>query len=83
MKLTLFSVDELETQGRPETRQSDRSASRQSGHSSIDLEASQALDYANLGQSAAEEYEADPHLSDNEVDQFLQSLKETGNGATT
>ena len=63
---------------RPETRQSERSHSRQSGRSSIDLDAAPALDYANLEQSRADDDEDDPQLSDNEVDQFLQSLKETG-----
>lgn len=63
---------------RPETRQSERSLSRQSGRSSIELDAAPALDYANLEQSGADDDEADPQLSDNEVDQFLQSLKETG-----
>ena len=63
---------------RPETRQSERSLSRQSGRSSIELDAAPALDYANLEQSGADEDEADPQLSDNEVDQFLQSLKDTG-----
>lgn len=85
-KPALSSVDDTVDQSqnsRPETRQSERSASRQSGRSSIDLDAAPALDYANLGQSgAADDYEADPQLSDNEVDQFLQSLKETGKGAT-
>ena len=79
-------VDDSVDQGlssRAETRQSDRSVSRQSGRSSIELEAAPALDYANLGQTGADEYEADPQLSDNEeVDQFLQSLKETGKGET-
>ena len=75
----LLSVDDDQDQGsRPGTTQSERSISRQSGRSSIDLEAAPALDYANLGQSGADDYEADTQLSDNEVDQFLQSLKETG-----
>ena len=77
----LSSVDDTLDQGqnsRPETRQSERSLSRQSGRSSIELDAAPALDYANLEQSGADDDEADQHLSDNEVDQFLQSLKETG-----
>lgn len=80
-----MSVDDTVDQSqssRPGTTQSERSISRQSGRSSIDLEAAPALDYANLGQSGADDYEADPQLSDNEVDQFLQSLKETGKDVT-
>ena len=63
---------------RPDTRQSDRS-SRPSGGSSVDMEASQTLDDAHLEQAPAEEFESDPQLFDNEVDQFLQSLRENGN----
>ena len=77
----LSPVDDSLDQGhssRPETRQSERSLSRQSGRSSIELDAAPALDYANLDQSGADDDEADPQLSDNEVDQFLQSLKDTG-----
>ena len=85
-KLSLLSADDAVDQGqtsRPETSQSERSVSHQSRRSSIDLDAAPALDYANLGQPGAEDYEADQQLSDNEVDQFLQSLKETGKDATT
>ena len=77
----LSPVDDTLDRGhssRPETRQSERSLSRQSGRSSIELDAAPALDYANLDQSGADDDEADPQLSDNEVDQFLQSLKDTG-----
>lgn len=62
---------------RPETGQSERSSSRHSRRSSTDIETA-ALDYANLGASGADESEAETQLSDNEVDQFLQSLKEPG-----
>lgn len=85
-KPSVLSADDTVDQGqtsRPETSQSERSVSRQSGRSSIDSEAALALDYANLGQPGADDYEADQQLSDNEVDQFLQSLKETGKDVTT
>lgn len=65
-------------QSRPGTRLSDRSSTRQSRRSSIESE-SAALDYTHLDQSGGDEYEADAQFSDNEVDQFLQSLKESGN----
>ena len=74
----LFPVDDaLGNQSRPGTRLSDRSSTRQSRRSSIESE-SAALDYTHLEQSGADEYEADAQFSDNEVDQFLQSLKEEG-----
>ena len=73
---------DLSQASRPETRQSERSVSRQSGRSSIELDTAPALDYTNLEQSGADDDEVDPQLSDNEVDQFLQSLKETGEDAT-
>ena len=60
-------------QSRPDTRQSDRSSTRQS----TELDTA-ALDYTNLDQLGGEDDEADPQLSDNEVDQFLQSLKDPG-----
>lgn len=60
---------------RPETGMSDRSSSRHSGRSSVEFEAS-ALDDSHPGQSGADDFETDPHFSDNEVDQFLQSLKD-------
>lgn len=41
-----------------------------------------ALDYANLRESGADDPESDPHLSEIEVDQFLQSLKEPGKPRT-
>ena len=56
---------------------SDRSSSRHSGRSSVEFEAS-ALDDSHPGQSGADDFETDPHFSDNEVDQFLQSLKDPG-----
>ena len=69
--------DALGNQSRPGTRLSDRSSTRQSRRSSIESE-SAALDYTHLEQSGADEYEGDAQFSDNEVDQFLQSLKESG-----
>ena len=62
---------------RSETRLSDRSPSRHSRRSSVELEAA-VLGDSHSGQSAADDSEHDPHLSDNEVDQFLESLKEPG-----
>ncbi|XP_029192398.2 LOW QUALITY PROTEIN: dynein heavy chain domain-containing protein 1-like [Acropora millepora] len=69
----LHQVD-LDT-SRSETRLSDRSPSRHSRRSSVELEAA-VLGDSHSGQSAADDSEHDPHLSDNEVDQFLESLKE-------
>ena len=81
----LSSADDTVDQGkdsRPQTEQSERSVSRQSGRLSVELDTSPALDYANLEQSGADDDEADAQLSDHEVDQFLQSLKETGKVVT-
>ena len=81
----LSSVDDTVDQGkdsRPQTEQSERSVSRQSGRSSVELDSAPALDYTNLEQSGADDDEADAQLSDHEVDQFLQSLKDTGKVAT-
>lgn len=63
---------------RPDTRQSGRS-SRLSGSSSVDMEAFPTLHYPHLHQASEEEFEAEPQHYDNEVDQFLQSLRENGN----
>ncbi|XP_073235787.1 dynein heavy chain domain-containing protein 1-like [Porites lutea] len=73
----LHEDDALGNQSRPGTRLSDRSSTRQSRRSSIESDPA-ALDYTHLEQSGADEYEDDAQFSDNEVDQFLQSLKESG-----
>ena len=62
---------------RSETRLSDRSASRHSRRSSVELEVA-VLGDSHAGLSVADDSEHDPHFSDNEVDQFLESLKEPG-----
>lgn len=67
---------DLET-SRPETRLSNRSSSRHSRRSSVELEAA-ALGDSHQKHSVADGSELDPHCYDNEVDQFLQSLKEPG-----
>lgn len=62
---------------RSETRLSDRSTSRHSRRSSVELEVA-VLGDSHAGLSVADDSEHDPHFSDNEVDQFLESLKEPG-----
>ena len=62
---------------RSETRLSDRSTSRHSRRSSVELEGA-VLGDSHAGLSVADDSEHDPHFSDNEVDQFLESLKEPG-----